>query len=323
MRNIAVLAGGYTSERHISLKSGQQIVDSLDRNIYNVYLVDVSEKGFFVNIKGNEILVDMNSFSFLSEKTIVQFDYAYISIHGSPGEDGKIQSYLELVNVPYSSCDSLASVLTFDKVVCKKILSNTNIQLAESFVVKGEAVFSVEDVVETVGLPCFVKPNTAGSSFGITKVYNKEDIVDAVNNAQKEDSIVIIEEFVEGVEVSCGVYKTALKSQVLPVTEIDTKNDYFDTEAKYNPELTDEITPARISDEETKLVQDTCSELYDRLNCSGLVRIDFIIKNSIPYFLEVNSIPGMSAESIIPKQVRTQGLSLTEVFADIIEDSFN
>lgn len=322
MRNVAVLAGGYTSERHISLKSGQQIIDSLDKNIYNVFLVDVSEKGFFVNIDGKEILVDMNSFSFDYGKNNVKFDYAYITIHGSPGEDGKVQSYLDLVNVPYSSCDSLASVVTFDKVVCKKILSNTNIQLAESFVVKGEEAFSIEDVVETVGLPCFVKPNTAGSSYGVTKVYNKEDIVEAVNKAQKEDSIVIIEEFVEGVEVSCGVYKTAQKSQVLPVTEIDTKNDYFDTEAKYNPEITDEITPARISDEETKLVQDTCSELYDRLSCSGIVRIDFIIKNSIPYFLEVNSIPGMSAESIIPKQIRTQCLSLTEVFTDIIEDSF-
>ncbi len=322
LKNIAVVAGGYTSERHISLNSAKQIIDSLDKKIYKPFLVDVREDGFFCIYENQEYKLDLNDFSFTIGTIKTNFDYAYITLHGSPGEDGKVQSYLELINIPYSATDPISSAITFDKVVCKKVLENTEIHLAKSTVVKGTTPFSVNEVEEIVSMPCFVKPNTAGSSYGVTKVYEKENIIEAVNLALTEDDTVIIEEFIEGIEVSCGILKTSKKDYTFPVTEIATKNDYFDTEAKYDPSLTDEITPARITDDETKRVQDACSFIYDKLNCKGMVRIDFIVKNGKPYFLEVNSIPGMSAESIIPKQIRTMNVSLTDIFTEIIEDSF-
>ncbi len=322
MKNIAVIAGGYTSEREISLKSGNQILSNLDRKLYNSYLVEVRKDGFYCKLDNNECKVDLNDFSCIINNKTIKFDFAYISLHGSPGEDGKVQSMLDIINIPYSASGPISSAITFDKVVCKKVLANTHITQAKSVIIKNDESFSVDEICNYLGLPCFVKPNTAGSSYGVTKVYDKDKLIDAVNLAKTEDTIVIIEEFISGIEVSCGVLKTSKNSYVLPVTEIDTKNDYFDTEAKYDPKLTDEITPARISDEETKIVQENSSFIYDLLNCKGIVRIDFIIKNKIPYFLEANSIPGMSAESIVPKQIQTIGKTLTEILTEIIEDSF-
>lgn len=322
MKNIAVIAGGYTSERNISLKSGSQILNNLDKNLYNSYIVEVRKDGFYCKSENNEYKVDLNHFSCIINNKTIQFDFAYISLHGSPGEDGKVQSMLDIINIPYSASGPISSAITFDKFVCKKVLANTHITQAKSVIIKNDEPFSVDEICDYLGLPCFVKPNTAGSSYGVTKVYDKDKLIDAVNLAKTEDTIVIIEEFISGIEVSCGVLKTSKNSYVLPVTEIDTKNDYFDTEAKYDPKLTDEITPARISAEETKIVQENSSFIYDLLNCKGIVRIDFIIKNKIPYFLEANSIPGMSAESIVPKQIQTIGKTLTEILTEIIEDSF-
>ncbi|MDD4216774.1 MAG: D-alanine--D-alanine ligase [Bacteroidales bacterium] len=322
MKNIAVIAGGYTSERNISLKSGNQILNNLDKNLYNSYLVEVRKDGFYCKSDNNEYKVDLNDFSCIINNKTIKFDFAYISLHGSPGEDGKVQSMLDIINIPYSASGPISSAITFDKFVCKKVLANTHITQAKSVIIKNDEPFSVDEICDYLGLPCFVKPNTAGSSYGVTKVYDKDKLIDAVNIAKTEDTIVIIEEFISGIEVSCGVLKTSKNSYVLPVTEIDTKNDYFDTEAKYDPKLTDEITPARISAEETKIVQENSSFIYDLLNCKGIVRIDFIIKNKIPYFLEANSIPGMSAESIVPKQIQTIGKTLTEILTEIIEDSF-
>ena len=322
MKNIAVIAGGYTSERNISLKSGSQILNNLDKNLYNSYIVEVRKDGFYCKSENNEYKVDLNHFSCIINNKTIKFDFAYISLHGSPGEDGKVQSMLDIINIPYSASGPISSAITFDKFVCKKVLANTHITQAKSVIIKNDEPFSVDEICDYLGLPCFVKPNTAGSSYGVTKVYDKDKLIDAVNLAKTEDTIVIIEEFISGIEVSCGVLKTSKNSYVLPVTEIDTKNDYFDTEAKYDPKLTDEITPARISAEETKIVQENSSFIYDLLNCKGIVRIDFIIKNKIPYFLEANSIPGMSAESIVPKQIQTIGKTLTEILTEIIEDSF-
>lgn len=322
MRNIAVLAGGYTSERKISLNSGNQIFNSLDKSFYNPYLVEVNLNGLFCVINGQKYPVDMNDFSVLTPEGSVKFDFAYLALHGSPGEDGKIQGWFDIMGIPYSCCGVYASSITFNKVACKKILNNTDVYLAKSVVIKNGESFSVDDIIEKLGLPCFVKPNTAGSSYGVSKVYKKDDIIDAVNKACDEDDTIIIEEFIEGIEVSCGVIKTEKESLVFPVTEISTVNDYFDTEAKYNPALTNEITPARITDEETKLVQQFSSQIYDELECKGIVRIDYIIRNGIPFFLEVNSIPGMSAESIVPKQIRTIGRTMTEILTLAIEDNF-
>jgi D-alanine-D-alanine ligase len=322
MRNIAVLAGGYTSERKISLNSGNQIFNSIDRSLYNPYLIEVNLNGMFCVRNEHKFPVDMNDFSFISPEGTVKFDFAYIALHGSPGEDGQIQGWLDLLGIAYSACGVFASSVTFNKVACKKMLSGSGVNLAKSLVLFNGQSFDVDEIVNEIGLPCFVKPNTAGSSYGVTKVYKKEDIIDAVNSACEEDDTIIVEEFIEGIEVSCGVLKTEKEEIIFPVTEISTTNDYFDTEAKYTPELTQEITPARISKSETKAVQAFSSQIYDELECKGIVRIDYIIRQGTPYFLEVNSIPGMSAESIVPKQIRTIGRTMTEILTLVIEDNF-
>ena len=319
MKNIAVLAGGYTSERQISLNSGNQIYLNLDRKLYNPYLVDVRKEGFFCMLDGKEYKVDLNSFSADIEGVPTKFDYAYLALHGSPGEDGKVQALLDILGIPYSACDAYSSMVTLNKISAKKLLIDEGIAMAKMAIIRGENPFDVDEIVEKVGLPCFVKPATAGSSFGVTKVYEKEKFIDAINLARTEDTTIIVEEFIKGVEVSCGILKTPDYEQVFPITEISTKNDYFDTEAKYTPGLTNEITPARISEEETRLVQEATSRIYDIIGCSGIVRIDFIIKEGTPYFIEVNSIPGMSAESIVPKQVRTMGLNMTDILTKVIE----
>ena len=321
--NIAVLGGGYTSERQISLNSAMQIYNNIDAGKFNAYLVDVAHDGLFCIINENKIKVDLNTFSIIINENPIKFDFAYIVIHGSPGEDGKIQGYLDMVNIPYSSCDVFTSSITFNKIACKKILSGSGIPMAKSVVVYDDYCFSVEEIIEATGLPCFVKPNTSGSSYGVSKVYQKDNFIDAINEAIKEDPTVIVEEFIEGTEVSCGILKTLKNIHIFPVTEIYTKNDYFDTEAKYTPGITEEITPARISVEESKLVQEYTSQIYDELGCKGIVRVDYIIKKGIPYFLEINSIPGMSAESIIPKQIRTIGKTITEILTEVIEDTLD
>lgn len=322
MRNIAVLAGGYTSERQISLNSGKQVLDNLDKTLYNSFLVEVNVDGLFCIDKEKKYQVNLNDFSCALPEKTVKFDFAYIVLHGSPGEDGKIQGYLDILNIPYSSCSVYASAITFNKLASKKLLENTGVHLAKSMRIEQGMSFCLDELVEEIGLPCFVKPNTAGSSYGVTKVYEKDELIDAINHATEEDSTIIVEEFIKGVEVSCGVFKTKNQEIVFPVTEISTKNDFFDTEAKYQPGLTDEITPARISDEETKAVQDFTSLIYDILELSGIVRIDYIVKDKKPYFLEVNSIPGMSAESIIPKQIRAINKTVTEILSLVIESKF-
>lgn len=322
MRNIAVLAGGYTSERKISLNSGNQIFNSLDKSLYNAFLVEVNLNGMFCVRNEHKFPVDMNDFSFISPEGTVKFDFAYIALHGSPGEDGQIQGWLDLLGIPYSACGVFASSVTFNKVACKKMLSGSGVNLAKSLVLFNGQSFDVDEIVNEIGLPCFVKPNTAGSSYGVTKVYKKEDMIDAVNSACEEDDTIIVEEFIEGVEVSCGVLKTEKEEIIFPVTEISTTNDYFDTEAKYTPGLTEEITPARISKSETEAVQSYSSQIYDELECKGIVRIDYIIRKGTPYFLEVNSIPGMSSESIVPKQIRTIGRTMSEILTLVIEDNF-
>ncbi len=319
MKNIAVLAGGYTSERQISLNSGSQILNNIDKNLYSAYLVDVRKEGFFCLANGKEYSVDLNTFSTEIEGKPTKFDYAYLALHGSPGEDGKVQALLDMLNVPYSACDVFSSMITFNKIACKKMLTDEGIAMAKEAIIRGDNPFDVDEIIAKVGLPCFVKPATAGSSFGVTKVYEKDKFIDAVNLARTEDTTIIVEEFIKGTEVSCGILKTPDYQQVFPITEISTKNDYFDTEAKYTPGFTNEITPARITDEETRKVQEATSRIYDIIGCGGIVRIDFIIKEGTPYFIEVNSIPGMSAESIVPKQIRTMGSNMTEILNKVIK----
>ena len=319
MKNIAVLGGGYTSERQISLNSANQVFNNIDRSKFNPYLIDVCEKGLFCINENKQIAVDLNNFSIIDDGKNIKFDYAYIVLHGSPGEDGKIQGYLDMLKVPYSSCGVFSSAVSFDKIACKKLLADNNIAMAKSVSINDVAAFSIDEILSITGLPCFVKPSQAGSSFGITKVYEKEKLIDAINIAATEDNNILIEEFIDGMEVSCGILKTKNKTYIFPITEICSKNDFFDTEAKYEDGLSDEITPARISDEETKLIRKKTLAIYDILNCKGIVRVDYIIKNGIPYFLELNSIPGMSAASIIPKQIHAMNLNISDILTEIID----
>lgn len=323
-KNIAIIGGGYTSERQISLNSATQVYNNIDTKLFNKYLLDISLEGCFCIFENNKIRVDLNDFSVFINDHKVKFDFVFIVIHGTPGEDGKIQGYFDMLNIPYSSCNLLCSAITYNKLFSKNILKNNpNISMAKSVVINGNDCFSVDEIVDVLGLPCFVKPNTAGSSFGITKVYEKEKIIDAVNHARTEDNTVLIEEFIKGTEVSCGIIKSNKNSYFLPITEIATKNDYFDTEAKYQDGFCDEITPARITDKEAELVQKTTSLIYDLLYCSGIVRVDYIIRNGEAFFLELNSIPGMSAASIVPKQIKAAGLNITDILTELINDKLS
>ncbi|MFW5805144.1 MAG: D-alanine--D-alanine ligase [Bacteroidales bacterium] len=319
--NVAIMAGGPSSERVISLQTADNIANSLPKAKYTAYTIDVNGPAWIYNLnKKDEAAVDKNDFSLSKDGKKIHFDVAVIAIHGKQGEDGTLQGYFEIMGIPYSTSGVLCSSLTFDKIKCKAFISQYNVPMAHEMVFKKGDSINPEAVVSKLGLPLFIKPNTAGSSFGITKVYDTGKIADAVNHAFTEDDTIIIESFIDGVEVSCGILKTASHNRVFEPTEIDTKRDFFDYDAKYTPELTDEITPARIPQSESDAVKSMASLIYDKLNCRGIVRIDFIIKDSIPHFLEVNTIPGLSKNSIVPKQIRHAGLTESQVLDEAVSD---
>jgi len=323
-KNIAIIAGGYSSEIVISLKSADGIYSFLDKEKYNIYIALVKKEGWFVKLpNGEETPIDKNTFSFIMTGETIQFDFAYITIHGTPGENGLLQGYLEMIGIPYSSCNVLVSALTFNKFVCNKYLSHFGIKTAPSIrLLPGETINN-EEVISRLGLPIFIKPNDGGSSFATTKVKTKEDIQPAIDNAFAEGNEVIIESYIEGTEVTCGCYKVKGKEHVFPLTEVVTENEFFDFNAKYNGQV-DEITPARISEELTKKIQCQTSKVYDILGAKGLIRVDYIIpKDQEPYMLEVNTTPGMTTTSFIPQQVAAAGLSIREVLTEIIENEIN
>ncbi|MFO7878798.1 MAG: D-alanine--D-alanine ligase [Bacteroidota bacterium] len=320
--NVAIMAGGPSSERVISLQTAENIANSLDKEKYTSFMIDVNGPAWIYNKGGqDETGVDKNDFSIHKAGQKINFDIAVIAIHGKQGEDGLLQGYFENMNIPYSTTGVLGSALSYDKIRCKAYLKNYDVPMASEIVVTKHDIPTPSAIATQLGLPVFIKPNTAGSSFGVTKVYHEKDIEPAIMHAFKEDRQVIIESFIEGTEVSCGVLKTAVNEHIFPVTEIDTKRDFFDYDAKYTPELTDEITPARISDDETAAVQKFASMIYDKLNFHGLVRIDFIIKHGIPWFLEANTIPGLSKNSIVPKQIRCMRMTESQIFDEVITDS--
>lgn len=322
--NIALLAGGNSSERAIALQSAQQIYQALDKERYNVILVDLHHRDWSHTAEdGTKWQVDKNDFSITikGEKTL--FDYALILIHGTPGENGMLQGYLEMMEIPFSSCSMTSSVITFDKMTTKRTLAGSGIPMArEVFLRRGEE-WNQEAIVNQLGLPLFVKPNASGSSFGVTKVTAADKLAEAIELAFTESDEILIEECITGREMGCGVMICGGKEYVFPITEIIAKRDFFDYEAKYTAGLSDEITPADISDEiKTKLNHMTL-EAYRRCRCSGVVRIDFIVTEAgEPYLIEVNSIPGMSGGSIVPKQAREMGISLGELYDIIIEDTY-
>ena len=320
-RTIAIVAGGETSEYEVSLRSAQGIYSFIDARRYDLYIVLMRGADWSVQLpEGDSAPVDRNDFSFRLRGEKIKFDFAYITIHGTPGEDGRLQGYFDMLHIPYSCCGVLAASLTYNKFVCNQYLKSFGVTVADSLLLKKGQAITNEQVVEHIGLPCFIKPNLGGSSFGATKVKTSEDIQPAIQKAFGEADEVVIDCFLEGMEISCGCYKTRKTRRVLPITEVVTHNEYFDYDAKYNGAV-DEITPARIPDELRDRVQQLTSAIYDILDAQGIIRIDYIITaGEVINLLEVNTTPGMTATSFIPQQVRAAGLDITEVMTDIIEN---
>ncbi|MCF6184204.1 MAG: D-alanine--D-alanine ligase [Bacteroidales bacterium] len=322
-KNIAVLAGGNSSEFFISLKSSENIAKEIDKEKYNVYIVQIKGKEWtLINDLNCGLIIHKNDFSFTDRGQKETFDIVVSVIHGTPGEDGLLQAYFDMLSIPYIGSGVLASALTFNKFYCNTFLKNFNIvNIADSVLLRKNQTYNSQNIIVKLGLPCFVKPNAGGSSFGVTKVKKEEDLETAVENAFKESDEVIIEKFIEGDEIQCGIFKTKEKEYILPLVEIVPKNEFFDYQAKYDGGFSDEIIPARISDELTKKCRNITSEIYDALHCKGIVRMDFILKNNEFWFLEANTIPGMTDESLVPQMIQKAGMTVKEVFTLLIEDA--
>lgn len=320
---IALLAGGDSPERAIALQSAAQIEQALDHDKYDITLIDLHHRNWhYTAPDGREWQVDKNDFSLTVEGVRKSFDYALIIIHGTPGEDGRLQGYLDMMGIPYSSCSMLSSVITFDKITTKRTLAG-HVNLArEVFLRRGEAC-DPEKIVRELGLPLFVKPNANGSSFGVTKVHTAEELPAAIAAAFAQGDEILIEECIAGQEIGCGVMIAGGREYIFPETEIVPKKDFFDYEAKYTAGRSEEITPARIAPEIRAELNRMTLDAYRICRCSGVVRVDFIVTpEGKPYFIELNSIPGMSSGSIVPKQARAMGLSLGALYDLIIADTY-
>ncbi|MEZ4788162.1 MAG: D-alanine--D-alanine ligase [Flavobacterium haoranii] len=319
MTNVAIVMGGYSSEYQISLKSGNVVYQHLDQNNYRVFRVHIlPEKWVYVNDSNEEFTINKNDFSVEVNGSKITFDVVFNAIHGTPGEDGLLQAYFELLGIPQTSCDYYQAALTFNKRDLLSVLKPYGIKTATSFYLNLGDTIDANQIVEKVGLPCFVKPNKSGSSFGISKVKTFEELLPAIENAYKEDNEIIIESFLDGTEVSVGVINFKGETKVLPMTEIVSENDFFDYEAKYLGK-SQEITPARISDETRIKVEQAAKKAYEVLKMKGFSRSEFIIVNGEPHMLEMNTVPGMTAESILPQQAKAARITLPELFGNAIE----
>ena len=320
---IALLAGGDSPEREIALQSAAQIAAALDRGKYDVTVIDLHRRDWhYTAPDGRQWQVDKNDFSLTVEGERREFDYALVIIHGTPGEDGRLQGNLDMMGIPYSSCSMVSSVITFDKITTKRTLAGRGINLArEVFLRRGEA-FDAARIVADLGLPLFVKPNANGSSFGVTKVHTPEELPAAIAAAFAQGDEILVEECIAGREMGCGVMIAGGKEYLFPITEIIPRKEFFDYEAKYTAGRSEEITPADIAPEVKAELNRMTLEAYRTCRCSGVVRVDFIVTpEGRPYFIELNSIPGMSAGSIVPKQVRAMGMTLGELFDIVIDDT--
>ena len=336
-KKIAIIAGGDSSEYGVSLRRAAGIESFLNHEQYDITTVLLIGKDWKAQVKSQEakeewVDIDKNDFSFTYKGVKNTFDFAYITIHGTPGENGLLQGYFDMLGIPYSCCGVLAAAMTFNKYTCNHYLKGFGVRVAESVLLrkaKGERLeVKGEDIIEQVGLPCFIKTNVGGSSFGVTKVKSVEEVQPAIDKAFAEGDEVICEAFMKGVEITCGVYKTKDKAVAFPITEVVTSNEFFDYDAKYNGQV-DEITPARIPDEVRDKVQALTLKIYDILGCKGIIRVDYILTGDEAKgerleinLLEVNTTPGMTATSFIPQQVRAAGLNIGEVLSEIIEDNF-
>ncbi len=328
-RTIAIVCGGDSSEHDVSLRSAKGLYSFFDKERYNVYIVDIKGQDWHVELHdGTTAKIDRNDFSFMENGKTVFFDYAYITIHGTPGENGILQGYFELIHLPYSTSGVLVEAMTFDKFVLNQYLKSYGVSVAESLLIRRgyEHLVSDDDILSRVGMPCFVKPANDGSSFGVSKVKNIDQLAPALRKAMMESDEVMVESFLDGVEITVGCYKTREKSVIFPITEVVTHNEFFDYDAKYNGQV-EEITPARISDDVARRASEITSAIYDILHCNGIIRIDYIItKNSDGSnkinMLEVNTTPGMTPTSFIPQQVRAAGLDIKDVLTEIVENQF-
>jgi D-alanine-D-alanine ligase len=319
MKNIAIIMGGYSSEYKISLISGNVVYQNLDASKYKAFKIHIfKEKWVYVDENEAAFPIDKNDFSVTVQGEKIIFDAVFNAIHGTPGEDGLMQAYFELIGMPQTSCDYYQAALTFNKRDLLSVLKPYGIKTATSFYINKGDVVNNKAIIEKVGLPCFVKPNKSGSSFGISKVKAAADLSKAIQTAFEEDNEIIIESFLDGIEVSVGVINYKGKTTVLPITEIVSENDFFDYEAKYLGK-SQEITPARISDELAQKISTVAALAYDVLKMKGFSRSEFIIANNEPYMLEMNTIPGLTNESLLPQQAKEAGISLADLFGNAID----
>jgi D-alanine-D-alanine ligase len=322
MRTIAIVAGGNSSEYPVSVKSAQGVAEAL-KGRYDLYIITVRGiDWYWEDPKGHLFKIDKNDFTLALDNEKVRFDAAFIAIHGNPGENGLLQGYFDMTGIPYTSCDAFVSALTFNKQACKLYLNEYGIPMTGGLLIRKGQQYDAGKIVRQTGLPCFVKPNASGSSFGVTKVKEVDEFAGALEKAFAEGHEVLVESFMKGTEVACGVVRTKQKKIVMPVTEIVPRKEFFDYEAKYTDGMSEEITPARISEAFTARIQELSSEIYDILGCKGIVRVDFIVTVDGPQFLEINTVPGMTEESIIPRQAAVFGISLTDLYSMVIEDLF-
>lgn len=323
VRNIALMTGGDSSEWQIALQGAENIGNALDRSRYTPYTI-VLRNGHWTYTApdGTKSELDRNDFTLPVAGRKIKLDYALIVIHGTPGEDGRLQGYLDMMGIPYSSCGFVSSVLTFDKAACKRAVAGSGIHLAKEILLNKTSEIDPAAIIAELGLPLFVKPNASGSSFGVTKVKKQNELLPAITEAFKESDQVLMEEFIEGREISCGVMIAGGKEYIFPITELVCQSEFFDYKAKYQG-FSNEITPADLPEAIRKEVNRLTLIAYKRLNCRGVVRIDFIVKGETPYMIEINTIPGMSSHSIIPQQAAAMGMSLTELFNLIIDETSN
>lgn len=322
MRTIAIAAGGDSSEYVISVKSADGVAEAL-KGIYETYIIVIKgREWYWEDAKGRLYAIDKNDFSLLLDETRIRFDAVFIAIHGTPGENGLLQGYFDMLSIPYTSCDAFVSGLTFNKQACKLYLNEYGIPMTGGLLIRKGQHYDAARIIKETGLPCFVKPNASGSSFGVTKVNTAEEFPEALTRAFAESNEVLVESFMKGTETACGVMKTKQRKIVMPVTEIVPKKEFFDYEAKYTDGMSEEITPARLPENVTARIQELSSEIYDLLGCRGIVRVDFIVTREGPQFLEINTVPGMTQESIIPRQAKVFGISLTDLYSMAIEDLF-
>lgn len=323
-KNIAVIYGGDSSEYVISVQSGAYIKSLINQDKYNVIPMLFNKKDWRVDegiYKGCSVLKDDFSIQFNNNK--IKIDCAIIVIHGTPGENGILQAYFDLVKIPYLGCTTEVSVLTFNKYFCNNFLRPFGYNISKSILVKKNESFNIDEIYSSLGSPIFIKPNSGGSSFGISKIYKKDEINSAIHKALQESDEVILEQFIGGTEITCGMVKLGDKYEVFPLCEIVSKNDFFDYEAKYDPKFADEIVPARISKDLTNKCKQLSIKLYEKLSCKGIVRFDYILKDNKFYFLEVNTIPGATKNSIVPKMIRESKITLEEIYDKLIEQEIN